>query len=311
MITLNTERGLVRVDSWTEVVAIPGFTDGVDYKTQKLEAIIGRYVFADKTRCGLGSCRKKHNRGFVVAIKGGAVTNIGKDCGKTHFGVDFVNMKAAFERDDRNRERRERLVAFQSQIPGLRDRIQALRFQRNGDRIYKAAQTFRSMDCPATVKERLSAMVRARDSRLMLERFETQAEIAAREAMDARPALVDDDDAKPRRYPRRLVSEQVGAIEGLAIFFTELDVRDLLIRDVLPQLKIIEALTVDGLSEPELRAHAKWAGEAEGKLSKAEFAIEEGRKFLRDENLVLFKRLLDSTLEMSQFLTFLRRLDNT
>ena len=309
MITLNSERGLVQIASWDDVLALPGFTANVDYKTRKLAAIVGRYVFSDWIPCGLVSCRKPHGRGFVVAIDGGQLTNIGKDCGKTHFGVDFVTMSRAFERDARNAERRERLVAFQASIPFILARIDELRVVKRGDWIFKTAHLFRSTNSPAPVRDALSRLVRARDGRLMKARLETEAEAAAREAMVIRESeSSEEDDTKPRKPRRLMVDDQIAFIEGLPIFYPELDVRELLIRDVLPRLKIIEALSVSNLSEPELRDHAKWVAAAEEKLARAERAIEEGDKFLRHRNLAPFAELITSSSDTIAFLSLLKPL---
>ncbi len=65
----------------------------------QLEAIIGRYSFLDKIKCGLSNCHTPHGRGYIVTTKAGLQTNIGKDCGKTYFGVDFETLPKKFDRD--------------------------------------------------------------------------------------------------------------------------------------------------------------------------------------------------------------------
>ncbi len=48
MITLNTERGLERIESWSDVESLPGFKRDIDPKTVKLSSIIGKYRLADR-----------------------------------------------------------------------------------------------------------------------------------------------------------------------------------------------------------------------------------------------------------------------
>ena len=290
MITLSSERGLERVETWDDVTAIPGFTDRVDHKAHKLVAIIGRYVLPEPVQCGLASCRQSHRKGFVVSIAGGRVTNIGKDCGKTHFGVDFVEMSRAFERDDRNRQRREDLQEFKSKIPMLRASITALRDDGGGDNIYKRCHKARAA-FPEPIRDALSSMIRQRDGRLIVTRRETQEEAEIRELTPGRDQSprADDDEHVAQRMT---VREQAGFVAGLDIFDENFDLRELLVLDVLPNLRKIEELFIPDLSERDLREHTKWATGVDEKLKRAERAIEQGRAFLQRSNLEQLKRLV-------------------
>src|SRR5579871_2045899 len=116
MITLTTETGLVRIEDWNDVLQRPGFTPNIDPDTVALKAIIGSYAFKTFIPCGLSSCHTPHGRGYLVQAVDGRLTNIGKDCGKKYFSVDFEQMVKIYDRDLRAKERREVLVAFQHQI---------------------------------------------------------------------------------------------------------------------------------------------------------------------------------------------------
>ena len=76
LITINTDKQLIRVDTWDEIIERAGFTSDLDPKQHELKAIIGRYAFLDKLRCGLSSCHTLHNRGYIVVTKSGLETNI-------------------------------------------------------------------------------------------------------------------------------------------------------------------------------------------------------------------------------------------
>jgi hypothetical protein len=56
MITLNTEHGLVEIETWDEIRGLPGFVENLDPKDHKLKSIRGRDVFKDKIACGLSDC---------------------------------------------------------------------------------------------------------------------------------------------------------------------------------------------------------------------------------------------------------------
>lgn len=298
MISLNTERGLVTVASWEDVLSLPGFTDAVDHRTQKLVSVIGRYILSDPVHCGLKSCRTPHKKGFVAAIEGGAVTNIGKDCGKTHFGVGFEEMSRNFERDDRNRERRERLQEFQSQVPGIRKRISALRGEQGGDLIHKASRYFRS-NCNVEIRDALSALVARRDGQLTKRRRETQQEADAREAMnDQRPGREDDKDHVAKRLT---IEEPAGFVRGLGVFYPEMNLRALLIEEILAPLQAIEEISVPNLGDRELLNYLKVSASIEDKIKKAEQAIEEGKQFLLRVNLAKFSPVLANPSDSKPF----------
>lgn len=131
MITINTEKQLVRIDSWEQVLERPGFNDNLDPTKHELKAIIGRYAFKDKFRCGLSNCHTPHNRGYLVVTKDGLETNLGKDCGRNHFGVDFNDMSRQFERDMTEKENRETLWSFQFKLD---EHFQAIDDLRRADR---------------------------------------------------------------------------------------------------------------------------------------------------------------------------------
>lgn len=118
MITLNSEQGLTSIENWEDIELRPGFVKDLNPSDHQLDSIIGRYMFKDKIRCGLSNCHTLHEKGYIVTTKGGMSTNMGKDCGKKYFGVDFETMSKKFDRDITAAENRSRLCSF-----GLLDRF--------------------------------------------------------------------------------------------------------------------------------------------------------------------------------------------
>jgi hypothetical protein len=55
MITISTDKGLVKVDAWEDILSRAGFTTELDPAKHELNTIIGRYIFGDKVRCGLSN----------------------------------------------------------------------------------------------------------------------------------------------------------------------------------------------------------------------------------------------------------------
>lgn len=71
MITLNCERGLVQIEDWADIESQPGFVKNLDPSAHKLKAIIGRYVFPEKIRCGLSNRHTPYAKGCIVVTEDG------------------------------------------------------------------------------------------------------------------------------------------------------------------------------------------------------------------------------------------------
>jgi hypothetical protein len=173
LITINTDKQLIRVDTWDAIMERAGFTDDLDPKQHELKAIIGRYAFRDKLRCGLSSCHTPHNRGYIVVTKSGLETNIGKDCGKTHFGVDFNDMSRQFERDVTEKENRETLWSFHFRLDELAQTIEGIRKgYRGADWLYKRSRPLVELNrgCPAVVVRRVGDMIKTGSTLVVVRR---------------------------------------------------------------------------------------------------------------------------------------------
>ena len=301
MITLNTDRGLVRIESFGDISELPGYVIDVDPKTTKLETIIGNYTESDFVRCGLSSCHTKHGKGYVVTTSDGRTTNIGKDCGKTHFGVDFESMQKRFDRDLQNAERRENLKAFQSQIPAYRERVADLRGQDGGaDWIFRSIQelTTPGKSVPDSIVEVVRKVRQTREPTLTKPRFASKEEIEAIEVAEKRkiegPFYVDD---------------PVGRLEGIAVLFPENDLRELLVIGLQELFDMVGDLDVDSLASPQLRAYVTQATGADAQLSRSESVIAAGRLFLNSKNLSLLAEFAEDVEEQRQFRGFLKSLE--
>lgn len=302
MITLNTEKGLVRIESWEEVIERPGFVSNLDPEAVELEAIIGSYLFKDYVKCGLSSCHQPHGRGYLVTTKDGQETNIGKDCGKKHFSVDFETMSKAYERDFQNKERREQLETLQRRIPSYLQAINHLRAGNAGaDYLYTSLQslTTRGKGVPEKVVEEISKMVKARTGRITRQRQATDLEVENLEAIQGK-------EIKRPYY----IDEEIVNMAGISALYPEHNLRELLVLDVTKGLECIQQLDISSLNEGELRAHGKWATGLDAKLNTAKYAVREAKIFLSPSNLskldILIREKEDKR-SFSKFLTQMRR----
>jgi hypothetical protein len=250
VIVLNQGKELVRVESWEDISGRPGFNGSLNPAEHELSAIIGQYAFGERIRCGLSNCQTLHARGYLVATRSGLETNIGKDCGKKFFGVNFEEMATRFDRDMRDKQARERLWDFSFKLDELRRRVNDLRAgDRGADWVHKSTRPLvePGKGVPGVVIRRLGVMVKTGSTGLMVER-----EATARELELAR--------AQGQRQPKQIVEEKVADVRGLDALLPENDLRQILVLDLEQTIKEFEAVDVDSLSSSGLSRWSRWAG---------------------------------------------------
>jgi hypothetical protein len=294
MIVLNINKELVRVESWTDIEARPGFTSNLNPKNHTLASIIGRYAFSDRIRCGLSNCHTPHAKGYVVSTADGQETNIGKDCGKNYFGVDFETLTRQFDQDMTDKENRERLWSFSFRAEELKHTIQKLRSGPQGaDWVFHKTKPLieSGTKVPADILRKILSMIKNRQNVIFIEREATKTEIEQLEA------------AQGRNVPRpHYVEEPIGQLNGMESLYPENNLRQLLVIDIEEKLQSFEELDIDILSSTELAHWNKWASSVDITLEKAAAAVEAGRRLLVADNLrPLFRLIKDK--EKSQLLT--------
>jgi len=298
MITISSERGLVRIETWEDVESQPGFKQEINPKEVKLDAIIGRYRLPDYVVCGLSSCHHKHFCGYLVTTKEGTITNIGKDCGKTHFGVDFETLSRKFDRDMANAERRETLQAAQAKLDGWLSEVDTLKDQDKGASwLNKQIKAIR--DLPEKVRDALGKMVRDRSPVVTKQRLAAKQE---KEIMVEMRSLKEEDAEGPV-----YVDDEVGSLDGLAALYPENDIRELLIKDVHAGLVEVQEMDIESASEHELRTRAKWVNEVDTKLKQCRDIIKTGVRFFDAENISLLAEICDTPEDEKQVMAFARR----
>jgi hypothetical protein len=277
MIVLNSNKELIRVENWADIEARPGFTSDLDPKNHELASIIGRYAFSDRIRCGLSNCHTPHAKGYVVATKDGHETNIGKDCGKNYFGVDFETLTRQFDQDITDKENRERLWSFSFRAEELKNTIQKLRTEPTGaDWVFHSTRPLveAGRTVPGEVVRRITSMIKNRQSVVVIEREATEEEAEQLEA------------ARGKKLPRpQYVDEPIGQLDGMECLYPENDLRQLLVIEVEQELRSFEEQKIDALNSAALTRWNKWASSVDLNIERAIAAVEAGRRLLRAENL--------------------------
>ena len=280
MITLNSEQGLISVESWEDIEARPGFITSLNPSDHQLASIIGRYLFKEKIRCGLSNCHTLHAKGYIVTTKEGQSTNIGKDCGKKYFGVDFEDLSKKFDRDITEKENRIRLFNFSFQIEEVERTISDLRKKEHGaDWVYKKTLPLlsASKDCPEVIVRQISTMIKTGTNNLSVQREATQEEIETMEAMQGR-----------KLQRPHFVEDRIAEIAGIQALHSENDLKRLLVIDLEENLKVFKGNDIDSLNFDELRHWTKWVNNVENILEKAKTIVTLGNALLSRNNLEPF-----------------------
>lgn len=130
MIFLKTEKGHEKLSGWEDVIRRPNFSEQIEKTGHSLSHIIGYYRFPDKLHCGLKGCNQPHNKGYIVVTTDGTESNIGKDCGKGIFGVEFGDHATEFDKYRKNEERKIYIQDAKVKLDEWRTSLESLKERR-------------------------------------------------------------------------------------------------------------------------------------------------------------------------------------
>lgn len=306
MITLNSERGLVRIASWDDIESVPGFTADIDPETVKLKEIIGSYTFDALIPCGLSACHQPHGNGFLVATADGRVTNIGRICGKKHFDVEFTQMSRVFLAAVRAQQNREFLGELKHRLPNITAEFAAFKAGEYGaawinTRINQL--TGKSGSLPTPIVNAVRQAVRRGDGALTIQRAATKEE---REALAAAANVTG---LERRNRISDFVEVQVGQLDGFAALAPGNGLRDVL-GAIEPFLATLSEAEIDNLPDKQLRELSKAGSELEPNLERLRTVVGAGKRLLVRQNVQQLSQFATSSTESRLFATFLRDLPN-
>ncbi|MHB0992556.1 MAG: hypothetical protein ACYC3O_07655 [Burkholderiales bacterium] len=299
MIEIKRDKELIRVECMDEVFLRPGFNTNLDPTKHTLDSIIGRYVEREKVVCGLSNCHTPHLRGYVVSTKDGQETNIGKDCGKKHFGVDFVTLSRQFDRDITEKENRDKLWSFSFQLDILKERVQGLRSEHHGADWVKAKTSALMMPIKgcSDVIQAIGKMVRARQNVLRVDRPASEEEASRIEVAQGRKL--------PRPY---FIPDDIANIAGIEALYPENDLRALLVIELEQPIQEFDNLNIDTLNYTSLEKWVKWMQSVEQTLDRATESVDYGRRLLDVINLAPFENIINNRQDVASFKRFLKSL---
>lgn len=297
MITLNSERGFVKVENWEDIETLPGFTTNLDPKEHELNQIIGRYIFKDYIKCGLSNCHTPHGKGYIVSTKSGPITNIGHNCGKNHFDVEFDQLSKAFEKDIALHTYRENIGSTLIVLDLYKEKISSIRSGTQGaDVLYRKSRLLAkgTSGCPEEATSIISKMIRGRDPVISIEREASKKEIDDLEVIQGKKL--------PRPY---YIQEKVGELSGLSFLFDENCLRSILVLDLEEGFKGLSKLDVDNGSFKELKRWSAWCSDIERKIENIEGLIEVGLKLFQKNNLLKISEAIPDKEKQDEYIRFI------
>lgn len=302
MITLNSDRGIVRITSWNDIESVPGFTADIDPKTVKLKAIIGSYTFDTLIPCGLSTCHQPHGNGFLVVAVDGRVTNIGRIYGKKHFDVDFTQKSRVFLATVRAQQNREFLWELKHRLPSITAEVVSFKAGESGaawinTRINQL--TGKSGSLPTPIVNAVREAVRGGDGALMIQRT------ATKEEREALAAAADVTGLGRRNRISSFVEVQVGQLDGFSALAPGNGLRDVL-GAIEPFLSTLSEAEIDNLPDKQLRELSKAGSELEPNLERLRTVIAAGKRLLVQQNIQQLSSFAASRAEEKLFALFLR-----
>lgn len=277
-----------RPQSFEEITARPNYTAPLDHTEHALREVLTDYHFGKEVPCGLKSCRQPHMRGFLVLTVDGAETNIGRRCGKTHFGDEvFSRARSEYTR----RREREELVAragqIQASIPEIERRVNEL-----VQRSFGAKWAMRvTLSLQGVIGSGLVESLRTSTLR---------DELAVTTSRQRTEEEIEDFLAANRGVSRDRATYEDQAIGRLVpATWLNFDFRERLIVNLLGPIKAFKEMQPAQMASPKLKSEVKRFENVERTLDDAANAATSALRFLARDNLELLARWIPAHLKGS------------
>lgn len=306
MITLNINKELIRLNNWSDLQERAGFLQNLNPNDMELKEIIGRYHEAEPVHCGLTTCHTLHNRGYIVVATNGCETNIGHQCGKKYFGVEFETMSKQLDFALDMKECRERLEYFdRNEFDNLKKWIDEKFHVTTDIRKFLRKINNEDGDCtPSQIINVIQDMIKTGNSKLSKSRRLTESEIQLKEQM-----------LQKERHELKSsdfwTEDFIANIQGIEIMNSVNDIKKLLIIDLKDTINSFPRGKIDTLSDKDLKKWDKWQQEIPAKKEKISQLINAGILFFDYDNLNHFSKILNNRTDRylwKKFLTPLKLL---
>ena len=307
MITLLENKQLIHVGDWEKIRERPGFRDELHPGSVEFLEIIGLYHEKHPRPCGLMTCHTPHKRGYIVTVKGGEETNIGHQCGKTYFHVDFDELSRDFESRVSAYQHRVKLSEVAARSERIKHDLETLlEGPRGGRQVRRLVQmiTNPSQGMPREITDIFRTASKSSGGALFTTRSETDVELELRLTREGRRDIESIDKEKERAY----VEEAFHQLRGIEVLQSDNDLRTLLITEIRTPLEEFLSADIDTMSNHELGRWAAWADRLADKFKLAGQVLNSGHEFFTVQNLSPVIELIESQTARERFKQFLREM---
>ncbi|AEF45826.1 hypothetical protein SerAS12_2706 [Serratia sp. AS12] len=268
---------ILEISDWDEIIRRPNFAENVDLRDKNLHRIIGSYELKDKRSCGITSCHKPHNKGFIVVTDDDVETNIGNDCGFKYFNVKFNDMTQEFLRNLTNEQRKLALFKAYDRVDGWRQQADKLKVgEKNID---WAISLINDIKNPLVIgryaSTELKRMAAVPTNLVTVPRLATSKEADIQELFD-------------KKYSEReeqTVDEPIGVIEHIDSLTSQHDLKSIFYMSVTKVLRELAACNPTRMSSPAMSALLRKVDLVDFNLKLAEERLLIARQFLTTKNL--------------------------
>lgn len=116
------------ITNFEEITSRPNFVEKVmiargEDVQNTISDLAGFYVLRDFVSCGISSCGKKHQKGYVAQLHDGNEIIIGHNCGKKHFGISFDEKAKQFKHLRDNANQYLQIKEMFEKLPSLKENL--------------------------------------------------------------------------------------------------------------------------------------------------------------------------------------------
>lgn len=261
------------------IVSRPGYQPSLyfspKHKNRKFGKIIAPYhLKLAKIKCGIADCGTNHLHGYVITTSDGLETNIGKDCGTTHFKADFATEMKRHDELYNRRLKIHRILELKKVAPKLLEDILLAKHQYTS--LKSLRYSLRSA-LTGTEDQALSHKLKSRDPGLY--RYESRS-LTEREAyFETNP-----DARKSGVVPPKQI--KIGEIAGFD--FLSATHRDEDVFGFINPLRNVISATPEDIYQwrtGQIDSHHKWIGTASKGLERVVYLIASGKAFFTEDNI--------------------------
>lgn len=270
------EPEVVLFTSIAEYEARPNFHAELHLVADELDRIVGKYELpADRASwavCGLNNCHREHRFGYVIRAKDARETNIGHECGKREFDVEFEEVEARYKRAVDAQARQRAITTLMDERATLITRAE------------------RAVPVAGVQGERFAAF---RASFQHMAGFWTNLLKCAKQGGTIRGAHLSGGDwAASRDKGVQLVT--VGVIDGAAVLLDDGSGLGAVVeRDVLPWLRALEPTALAALDSAGMSETLRVAAAKRSTLERTETFATQAAALLTVENVAGMRAICD------------------